>query len=76
MLYAVQLLLGDPHHRTPRPAMILLHAYEDIAPADIVEIVGKGTDRLVDLGWIPPTFKLDAVTLNALPIEEVFYVDG
>lgn len=56
--------------------MILLHAYEDIAPADIVEIVGKGTDRLVDLGWIPPTFKLDAVTLNALPIEEVFYVDG
>ena len=56
--------------------MILLHAYEDVAPADIVEIVGEGTNRLVDLGRIPPAFELDAVTLNALPIEEVFYVDG
>lgn len=48
---------------------------EDVATAQVVEVVGECADTVVNALRVPTLLELDAVGLNLLLIQQVCYVD-
>ena len=60
---------------TRRAVVILLHTYKDVVATEVVEVVGKCADTVIDIRMVPTLFELYPVSFNLPIIQQIFYVD-
>jgi hypothetical protein len=54
---------------------MLLHAHKDVAASEVIEVVGKRTDTVIDVRRVPALLKLYPVAFDLPLIQQIFYVN-
>ena len=65
----------NPVRRQYRTASLRLHAQDDVAAAEVVEIVGKSTDRVQGRERVSSLLELQALPLHGLAVNQGVEVD-
>ena len=55
--------------------LVRVNAHKDVAAAQVVKVVGKSADTVINALRVPTFLELDAVGLNLLLIQQVSYID-
>ena len=74
-LYPVKLIVLDTDWRQHCLPVLLLNADNNIATPKIVKIIGKGTDGVKGIQWIPPFFKFQPLPFHGAAVKKIVYVD-
>ena len=55
---------------------MLLHSHKDVAASEVVEVVGKCTDTIVDISGVPAFLEFNYVVLDFPLIQQLFLLIG
>ncbi len=74
LLNPVDLRWIDSGGRQHRASIVFLHTDQDVAAAPVVEVVGKGAERMQDGQGVPALLELEPLRLDRTGVEQVIDV--